>query len=324
MKTGRRALLAAVGAAVGAEVGAAVGAEVGAASASRGVLARPASAQRQALTTMRHSAFPYEGTVPDTGLPFLDTTQDGQIGHMSARGGFYAAQTTYSDSRSLLHVGAACRGSHSSYVVVFFHGNGATLARDVILRQRVAEQFDASGIDGVLIAPQLAVDAWDSSAGHFWDSRFAPRYLDEAFGHLAPMSGLPLEALQRSRVVLVAYSGGYLPLSYCLNEDGLGTRLAGVVLLDALYGEQERFERWITTHHRRAFFVSVWGNSSLSENVAFNLALARRNIEVQTRAPQRLAGGGVWSVPSLGAEHMDFVTRAWVDDPLRDLLSRMR
>ena len=273
---------------------------------------------------MRHSAFPYEGTVPDTGLPFLDATQDGQIGHLSARGGFYAAQTTYSDRRSLLHVGAGYRGSTRSLVVVFFHGNGATLTRDVMARQRVAEQFDASGVDGVLIAPQLAVDAWDSSAGHFWDSRFAPRYLNEAFSHLAPMSGLSLAALRRSRVVLVAYSGGYLPLSCCLSEDGLGRRLAGVVLLDALYGEQERFERWISAHHRRAFFVSAWGNSSLSENVALNLALASRDITVQTRAPQQLSGGGVWSVPSLAAEHIDFVTRAWVDEPLRDLLSRMR
>ena len=241
MKTGRRALLGAVGAAVGAT------------AALRSASARPVLAERQMLTTMHHSAFPYEGTVPDTGLPFLDATLDGQIGHMSARGGFYAAQTTYSDRRSLLHVGAGYRGSTSSLVVVFFHGNGATLTRDVILRQRVAEQFDASGIDGVR-----------------------------------------------------------------------GTRLAGVVLLDALYGEQERFERWITAHHRRAFFVSAWGNSSLSENVAFNLALAQRNIAVQTRAPDRLAGGGVWSVPSLSAEHRDFVTRAWVDEPMRDLLSRMR
>ena len=308
MKTGRRALLGAVGAA----------------AALRSASARPVIARRQMLTTMRHSAFPYEGTVPDTGLPFLDTTLDGQIGHMSARGGFYAAQTTYSDRSSLLHLGAAYRGSPSSLVVVFFHGNGATLTRDVILRQRVAEQFDASGIDGVLIAPQLAVDALDSSAGHFWDSRFAPNYLEEAFSHLAPMSGVPLKTLQRSRVVLVAYSGGYLPLSYCLHEDGLGTRLAGVVLLDALYGEQARFERWITVNHRRAFFVSAWGNSSLSENVAFNLALAQRNIVVQTRAPQQLSGGGVWSVPSLSAEHIDFVTRAWVNEPLRDLLSKMR
>ena len=312
MKTGRRALLGAVGAAVGAT------------AALRSASARPVLAERQMLTTMHHSAFPYEGTVPDTGLPFLDATLDGQIGHMSARGGFYAAQTTYSDRRSLLHVGAGYRGSTSSLVVVFFHGNGATLTRDVILRQRVAEQFDASGIDGVLIAPQLAVDALDSSAGHFWDSRFAPNYLEEAFSHLAPMSGVPLKTLQRSRVVLVAYSGGYLPLSYCLHEDGLGTRLAGVVLLDALYGEQARFERWITVNHRRAFFVSAWGNSSLSENVAFNLALAQRNIVVQTRAPQQLSGGGVWSVPSLSAEHIDFVTRAWVNEPLRDLLSKMR
>jgi hypothetical protein len=318
VKAGRRALIAAAAAA------AAVTTTAPASAISRTTAARSVKAPRQRLVSMRHSAFPYEGTVPDTGLPFLDATQDGLIGHQSARGGFYAAQTTYSDRRSLLHVGAGYRGSTRSLAIVFFHGNGATLSRDVVLRQRVAEQFDASGIDGVLIAPQLAVDAWDSSAGHFWSSRFAPRYLDEAFSHLAPMSGRPLKALQGSRVVLVAYSGGYLPLSYCLADESLGKRLAGVVLLDALYGEQARFEQWIAAHHRRAFFVSAWSNSSLSENVAFNLALASRDISLQTGAPQRLSGGGVWTVPALDTEHADFVTRAWVDAPLRDLLSRMR
>ena len=48
-------------------------------------------------------------------------------------------------------------------IVVFFHGNGATLERDVRDRQLVPQQITDSGVNAVLLAPQLAVDASDSS-----------------------------------------------------------------------------------------------------------------------------------------------------------------
>ena len=42
-------------------------------------------------------------------------------------------------------------------IVVFFHGNGATLERDVRDRQLVPQQISDSGVNAVLLAPQLAV-----------------------------------------------------------------------------------------------------------------------------------------------------------------------
>ena len=44
-------------------------------------------------------------------------------------------------------------------IVVFFHGNGATLERDVRDRQMVPQQISDSGVNAVLLAPQMAVDA---------------------------------------------------------------------------------------------------------------------------------------------------------------------
>ena len=43
-------------------------------------------------------------------------------------------------------------------IVVFFHGNGATLERDVRDRQLVPQQISDSGVNAVLLAPQLAVE----------------------------------------------------------------------------------------------------------------------------------------------------------------------
>ena len=53
-------------------------------------------------------------------------------------------------------------------MVVFFHGHGANLAQDVYDRQQVPAQITAAGVNAVLVAPQFAVDAADSSAGKFW------------------------------------------------------------------------------------------------------------------------------------------------------------
>ena len=40
-------------------------------------------------------------------------------------------------------------------IVVFFHGNGATLERDVRDRQLVPQQISDSGVNAVLLAPQI-------------------------------------------------------------------------------------------------------------------------------------------------------------------------
>ena len=67
-------------------------------------------------------------------------------------------------------------------IVVFFHGNGATLERDVRDRQRVPQQISESGVNAVLLAPQLAVDAADSSAGKFWQPGGLKRFVAESAG----------------------------------------------------------------------------------------------------------------------------------------------
>ena len=84
-------------------------------------------------------------------------------------------------------------------IVVFFHGNGATLERDVRDRQLVPQQITDSGVNAVLLAPQLAVDAADSSAGKFWQPGGLKRFVAESTEHLARLTGDPRAAkpLQR-------------------------------------------------------------------------------------------------------------------------------
>ena len=48
-------------------------------------------------------------------------------------------------------------------------------------------QLSDSPLNGVLVAPQLAVDALDSSAGNFWRPGAFAQFLDEADAKLAAL-----------------------------------------------------------------------------------------------------------------------------------------
>src|SRR6185436_18306270 len=125
----------------------------------------------------------------------------------------YWEDETYSDDRVLLHIPKGFDIRRPSVIVVFFHGHGATLERDVLRRQRVADQISRSGANAVLIAPQFAVDAADSSAGRFWEPGAFGRFMGEAAQQLGRIHGdrRTVRTFAGTPVVIVAYSGGYLP-----------------------------------------------------------------------------------------------------------------
>ena len=112
--------------------------------------------------------------------------------------------------------------SQPGVIVVFFHGNQATLSRDVIARQQIVRQLSDSGLNAVLVAPQLALDAPDSSAGKFWSPGGFSAFLNEAEGKLGEFYPAARGAFRRMPVVIVAYSGGYLPAAYSLAVGGAG------------------------------------------------------------------------------------------------------
>ena len=289
------------------------------------VPARPLADGRTAIVAFDASPFPYRGRVPGQGKPFLDAADGDRLGHTSPRGGVYFEDTTYSDRRVLLHVPAGFDPDRPALIVLFLHGNQATLARDVRDRQGVPRQLAASGVNAVLVAPQLAVDALDSSAGRFWEPGFARTFLSEAAGRLADLAGDGRLAatFERLPVVLVAYSGGYLPAAFTLSDGGIADRLAGVILLDALFGEIERFADWLA-RRPPAFLVSAYSAAGRAEHAALQRLLAERRVAVQTVLPSRLARGDVALVAARDdAIHRDFVTRAWTADPLRALLARI-
>ena len=159
--------------------------------------------------------------------PFMDVDDNGRLGHSSPRGGIHWEDQTYSDRTVLLAAPQSFDPTGRACIIVFFHGNNATLSRDVIARQQIVRQLANSGLNGVLVAPQLAVDAQDSSAGRFWSPGGFASFLSEAQAKLGDLYPNARGAFRRMPIVIVAYSGGYLPAAYSLAVGGDRVGCAG-------------------------------------------------------------------------------------------------
>lgn len=259
------------------------------------------------LVAFANAPFPFYGRNPRSNRPF------------SKHGG------RYRDPRALIHIPKGFDIESPGVMVVFYHGHGATLRRDVYKRQQVPQQVSASGVNAVLVAPQFAVDARDSSAGKLWEKGGLRRFLDEVATQLAEEHGAPgaRAVFARMPVIIVAYSGGFEPAAWSVSRGGLGDRLKGLVLLDALYGHVERFAHWIGSN-RSAFLIDAYAGGSPARNSQRLKSLLRANdISYQSRLNGQLRPGSVTFLAAT-TSHRRYVNKAWTKSPIADVLRRLR
>jgi hypothetical protein len=188
----------------------------------------------------------------------------------------------------------------------------------------VPAQITAAGINAVLVAPQFAVNAADSSAGKFWEPNGFKRFLDEAAVKLAHLYGDPRSAAAFANmpIVIVAYSGGFGPTLSVLDRGGVRSRIRGLVLLDALYAGIDRFADWIADN-RSTFFVSSYTPHTAHHNADLERLLRERSVPYGSELRHNHLQGMVSFLPAGDVSHRDFVTHAWADNPIKDILARM-
>ncbi len=286
---------------------------------------RPARGDQTTLVSLKSSAFPYLGNNPRTDEPFLNISKGERRGHRSYGGRVYWQDETYNDNRVLIHVPENFDARKPGVIVVFFHGNGATLERDVRDRQLVPQQISDSGVNAVLLAPQLAVDAADSSAGKFWQPGGLKRFVAESAEHLARLYGDPgaAKAFANMPVIIVGYSGGFVPAAWSLEVGGLGNRVRGVFLLDAVYGELDKFASWIVDN-RSGFFVSAYTRYTKRHDRELMQMLTEKGIAISEDIDGPLRPGSVVFVETPeGVTHRDYVTHAWTENPVKEVLVKM-
>jgi hypothetical protein len=252
-------------------------------------------------------------------------SETGDRVHINFRSRVSWEKGAFSDPRVLLHIPKGFDPNKPAVMVVFYHGHGATLTRDVLNRQEVPEQISEAGANAVLVAPQLAFDARSSNPGKLWESGAFARMVREAGDQLTKLYGDPRAAKSFANmpIIIVAYSGGYLSAATSLERGGLKGRVRGVVLLDALYGELGGFADWIS-RNRSGFFVSSWTRSTQGRNAELERMLSDRDVNFGRAIRTANLNGNVVFLPGEdGIRHRDFVNHAWTDKPIKDILARL-
>ncbi len=109
----------------------------------------------------------------------------------------------------------------------------------------LASAFDAAGVNALLVAVELRSDMPTGEPGKLAMPGGLRDLLRELFSeHLADPLGCALDVDALDRVVLVAHSGGYQAAASALALGDVA-RVTEVDLLDALYGADDLFSRWI-------------------------------------------------------------------------------
>ncbi len=190
---------------------------------------------------------------------------------------FPAAGAPYQDATVMVFVPHHFRlpKRRSVDAVVHFHGHFNT-ARSAMQRHQLREQLYDSKQNAILVVPQAALNAADSSGGKLERRGGLRRMLTELIGVLGsrPVS----RALGKARLAgargigmlcLSAHSGGYRVAAACLRRGGINVN--EVYLFDALYGGVPVFRKWVMARkgkkgRRRHKLISHYGGGKVREN----------------------------------------------------------
>jgi hypothetical protein len=303
--------------------------------AKRPVRAPPPPPVRHAVTRIlpfRTAPFPYRGRAEDGRAPFFNVVQgNGRRGRTAANGEILWEDTVYADAGVLLHVPATFDPRKPVRLVVFFHGHGSSIDR-VVNEMEIVRQITQADINAILIAPQFAREAADSSAGKFWQPGAFARFLEEAAQRLTDAAAVnkadrPVvaAAVRAAKVILVAYSGGYKPAAFVLDRGGATARVAGVVLLDALYDEEDRYARWFLPRRSALFLVSLYTDSTAPRQAILMNRLRAARAPFGTTLPEFVRPGTAAFVACGSIQrHGRFVLDGPPHDPIRIILSATR
>lgn len=158
----------------------------------------------------------------------------------------------------VVHVPAGFDAAHRPGVVVYFHGwmgcaAAAMGASDAPCQEggdprtpsNLAAQIDDARVNAIVVAVELRPDMPTGEPGRLAMPGGLRLLLHEVLSaRLPPILGCAVDVDALDRVVVMAHSGGYLAAASVL-ETGDVPQITEVVLLDALYGADDVFERWI-------------------------------------------------------------------------------
>lgn len=180
------------------------------------------------------------------------------------------------------------RAEEGVSALVHFHGHNSSAER-AIAAHALREQLVDSKQNAILVVPQLALYAADSSCGRLATPGALSRLIGGAVSTAARIGKKTLgesrfpERPRLGRVCLSAHSGGYHAAACSLRSGGVD--VSETYLFDALYAESEVFRDWVlarrgepvTSRHKLVSYFTVGAQTELL-NAELRAALERSGV----------------------------------------------
>ncbi len=168
----------------------------------------------------------------------------------------------YNDSSVAVFIPDGFQNEGAVDLVFYFHGWGNHIEKS-LEKFQLLEQFTASGKNAVFVFPQGPRDASDSFGGKLEEKNVFKNLVNEILEFLSKENIICDK--KPGRIILSGHSGAYRVIAQILNRGGLTDKIAEVYLFDALYGQFEKFTRWLD-HYNGKLINIITPNGGTYEN----------------------------------------------------------
>ena len=216
-------------------------------------------------------------------------------------------------NKVVIHAPANFAPADPFILCVFFHGWEISKGSRDAQIAAAAAQIQASGTNCLFVAPKFGPQS--EVGGFSQTSAFSafvleietvlPKILEQSGMTAEQAAQVGRDAARTARILLVAFSGGWKPLSATLqgllvldSQTGLGgetrcaDRIVGIQLLDCIYGDMSSAAviAWDSKRRDQATLISIYGKDTGS-----NAKVANRALLATLRPDQPLASQSQWA-----------------------------
>jgi hypothetical protein len=194
------------------------------------------------------------------------------------QGKIYTATEHYNDSSVFIFIPNHFNSKKEFELVFWFHGWNNNI--DSALKTfRLVEQFAAAKRNAIFIFPEGPKNAPDSYAGKFEQPNYFHLFVKDILQKLVAKKEIQSKA--NPSIILAGHSGAYKVISHVLQYAAYTTK--GIVLFDALYGQQKIFADYIEQHANFSF-VNIYTNNggTLQNSIDFMKNLGEKNLSFKS------------------------------------------
>jgi hypothetical protein len=187
----------------------------------------------------------------------------------------YPADKHFNDSSVAIFIPRGYRKTEAVDLVIHIHGWWNNIDT-TLSKYKLPQQVYESGKNAILVVPEGPRNAPDSFLGRLEDAGGLKRFITDVVNVLFRESRIATHTV--GKVILSGHSGAYHGIAFALMRGGMTESISEVYLFDALYGQTEKFARWIDRYPGKMINVYTDSGGTKEETEGLMEDLAGWNI----------------------------------------------